>query len=402
MRTLEEARSLDQIDPLRGFRDRFEINEPELVYLKGNSLGRLPKGVAEAVHTQVNGAWGTRLVRAWNEGWVDAPTRLGDAIGCLIGANDGETVVCDSTSLNLYKLARGATLRNPSRPNIVSDATNFPSDLYMLDRAARESGGQLLIAATPEDAILLVDDKTGVASFSHVAFKSGRMSDMAGITSAIHSKGALALWDLSHSAGVADVQLRESGADLAVGCTYKYLNGGPGAPAYLWVRHELQDSMGVALPGWFGHAQPFEFDLSYKPGAGLSRFLCGTPPMLSLLAVESGVNLANEAGIPAIRSKSEQLTSFMLGCLSVPVLTPIEPIERGSHIAIEHPEAFRITRCLLNAGIVCDYREPDTMRFGFAPLYNSFEDAYRAATTLARIIESEEFLEIPETRPVVT
>ncbi|MFZ4506958.1 MAG: kynureninase [Fimbriimonas sp.] len=385
------------------FRERFVMGPDSEIYLKGNSLGRLPKRTIEVTQEVTVAQWGERGVRAWNEGWYDAPLRIGSKIARLVGASSDEVIVCDSTSVNLAKLAWASLARDPNRPDILTDDTNFPSDYYVLAEVARKFGGELRIVPTSDLASSL-DDSVGLLALSHVAFKSGELLDMAGLTSLAHSRGALALWDLSHSVGALPVELNRCGADLAVGCTYKYLNGGPGAPAFLYVRSDLVEELSNPLPGWFGHARPFQFETEYESAPGLRRFLSGTPPILSLMAVEVGVDIALEAGIDWIREHSLELTQALRDGLrdsGLAIQTP-EGSNRGSHIAISHPEAFRISRVLLAQGIVCDFREPDTLRFGFSALYNTLAEAEESARAVVEVLRTESYRSIPEDRPSVT
>ena len=359
----EFARQLDAADELASFRDAFVLSDPDLIYLDGNSLGRLPRKTVERMRAVVEQEWGTDLIRGWNAGWYEAPGRIGDKIGRLLGAGSGQVVVSDSTSVNLFKLVMAALVARPDRKRIVSSVLNFPSDLYILQGCARLTGNQHhLYLAPSDDGIALrletlldaIDEQTALVTLSHVAFKSGFMHDAAEVTAWAHRKGALVLWDLSHSAGAVPIQLDNWNVDLAVGCTYKYLNGGPGAPAYLYVRRDLQTALQSPIWGWFGQRAPFDFDLDYEAAEGIVRFLAGTPPMLSLLAMEPALDLALEAGIERIRLKSVRLTSYLvylmdavLAPLGFALGSPRDPERRGSHVSVRHPEGYRINRALI-------------------------------------------------------
>lgn len=401
------AQELDRRDPLAGYRDAFVIDDPELIYLDGNSLGRLPERTRSHLHDAIDRGWGRNLIRSWGEGWFDAPVRVGDAIAPLIGAAPGQVVVADSTSVNLFKLALAALEHQAPRTKIVSDEMNFPSDLYVLQGAARLRGVDttldLLQPASDgihaDEARLrgAIDEDTALVVLSHVTFKSGYMFDAAEVTDRAHEVGALILWDLSHSAGSALVELDAWGADLAVGCSYKYLNGGPGAPAFLYVRTDLQDELVSPIWGWFGQSSPFGFDLGYTPTEGIRRFLVGTPPVLSLLAIEEGVAQVHHAGMPAVRAKSKALTAYLMDLvdevltpLGFSVGTPRDPARRGSHVTLQHPDAYRMSRAMIDAGIVPDFREPDNIRLGVAPLYTTFLELCEAVERIRHIVEQRQ------------
>jgi kynureninase len=402
----EEARSLDRGDPLARFRGEFVFDEEGPLYLDGNSLGRLPKRTAPAVERTVRAEWGSRLVRGWNEGWVDAPRRVGDKLARVLGARPGEVAVSDATSVNLFKLAVAALRARPGRKTIVTDALNFPSDLYVLGGAADLLGaGRRVVVVPARDGMAIdaadldaaITEDTALVSLSHVAYKSGFLHDMVAVTELSHAAGALVLWDLSHSAGVVPIDLEASGADLAVGCTYKYLNGGPGSPAFLFVRRSLQQALENPIPGWFSRHEPFSFRESYEPAHDLSRFLVGTPPILSLAAAEAGVDLALEAGIGRAREKSVAQGEFLvrlwealLEPRGVTLRSPREAARRGSHVSFGHPEGLAIDRALVEEmKVIPDFRPPDVIRFGFAPLYTRFEDLYEAAARFKRVLDEE-------------
>jgi kynureninase len=415
----EFAQRLDAADELAPFRDAFVMTEPGLIYLDGNSLGRLPRQTVDRMRAVVGQEWGADLIRGWNAGWYQAPGRIGDKIGRLLGAGTGQVVVGDSTSVNLFKLAMAALTARPDRKRIVSSVLNFPSDLYVLQGCIRLLGNQhhlhLVpsddgIAVRPESLLDAIDEQTALVTLSHVAFKSGFLHDAAEVTEMAHRKGALVLWDLSHSAGAVPIQLDSWGVDLAVGCTYKYLNGGPGAPAYLYVRHDLQADLQSPVWGWFGQRAPFDFELDYEAAEGVARFLAGTPPMLSLLAIEPALDLALEAGIDRIRLKSARLTSYlvfladaMLAPLGFDLGSPRDPDRRGSHVSLRHPEGYRINRALIEQmQVLPDFREPDNIRLGFAPLYNSFGEVWEAVERMRCVVEEARYLRFPAERLAVT
>jgi kynureninase len=374
------------------WRDRFVESEPGLTYLKGNSLGRLPKAAAERADYAVSQEWGRRLVRGWNEGWFDLPERLGAKLAGIIGAKPHEVLVCDSTSINLFKLAVAAMRRTPDRPKLLSDRYNFPSDLYIFQGIRDILPGVQLgwtdLSEIPAD--------TGLVSLSHVEFKSGRMHDGAAVTKLVQDSGALMLWDLSHSVGAVPVDLNGWDAALAVGCCYKYLNGGPGAPAFLYIREDLQEQLEPVMAGWFGHADPFEFDLEYKPKAGIRRFLVSTPPIVSMACVEAGIDLLLEAGMSTIRTRSLEITEHAislfdehLASLGFELATPREPQMRGSHLCVLHPEAYALSQALIKEeNIVVDFRAPNALRFGIAPLYNDVADVDRLVAAIVEIVKS--------------
>ena len=400
---LDFALSLDASDPLAHFRDRFEIPDPGLIYLDGNSLGRMPKAVRPLMDEMLT-KWSDRLIRGWNEGWwLDLQTRIGDKIARLVGAEAGEVIIADSTSINLYKLAAAALEMRPGRTKIVTDDLNFPSDVYILESVCRVAGAELVIVpsdglAGPLDGLeSALDDRTALLSLSHTVFKSGWTYSLAEVTALAHRAGALALWDLSHSAGAVPVGLAAAGADMAVGCTYKYLNGGPGAPAFLYVRKDLKDAVRNPIAGWIGQDRPFEFELDYRPAAGLRRMLTGTPTILSIAAIEPGVDLLLEAGLDALRAKSLAQTDFLidlweqeLAPRGYDLKSPRDHAVRGSHISLSHPEAWGIDQALIEElGVIPDFRAPDNLRLGIAPIYTSYEEIYGAVEGMARIVDEK-------------
>ena len=414
------ALKLDSQDELASFRKQFVISDPDLLYMDGNSLGRLPKVAVERARQLVESEWGSDLIRGWNKGWWDAPQRVGDKIGVLIGVAPGQVIVSDTTSINLYKLAMAALTFQPNRKRIISDAMNFPSDLYVLQGCANTFGNQHEIITigsqdgelTPDLAALesAIDDDTAFVTLSHVLFKSGYLYDMRAVTDLAHRRGALVLWDLSHSAGAVPVELDACNADLAIGCTYKYLNGGPGAPAFLYVNKNIQEKLSSPIWGWWGQTNPFDFDLDYEPAPGVNRFLAGTQPMLSLLTMESALEPTLEAGIDSIRRKSIALTGYLIQ-LADEILVPLgfrlgsprEAQRRGSHVSLRHAEAYRINRALIEEmKVIPDFRAPDNIRLGLAPLYTTFAEVWDTVDRIRRVIVEKRHEKYPQTRLEVT
>ena len=413
------SRQLDAVDELAPYWESFVFAEPDLIYLDGNSLGRLPRHTAARVQEVVEREWGRELIRGWNAGWFTAASRVGEKIARLVGAAPGQVLVSDSTSVNLYKLTMAALALNPDRRRIVSDELNFPSDLYILQGCVHTLGNQHHIHLVPsEDEIEIdleklygaIDERTALVTLSHVSYKSAFRYDPAAVTARAHEVGALVLWDLSHSVGAVPVELDRWGADLAVGCTYKYLNGGPGSPAFLYVRGDLQEQLFSPIWGWFGQRTPFTFDLGYEPVEGINHFLVSSPPVLSLLAMEAALDLPLQAGLERIRLKSVQMTAYLiylvdtlLAPLGFSLGTPREAAVRGSHISVRHPEGYRINRALIEEmNVIPDFREPDNLRLGLAPLYTSFEEVWEAVDRIRRVMEEERYLNYPEERLIVT
>lgn len=414
------AQSLDAADPLAAYRARFAFPESDLLYLDGNSLGRLPLETEARIQRLVAEEWGNGLIRSWNQGWWEAPLRIGDKIGALIGAAPGQTAACDTVSVNLFKLASAALRLRTGRSKIVTDTLNFPSDLYILQGIVDGLGNAHHIVRigshdgdiTPDLDVLYaaLDDDTALVTLSHVTFKSGYLYDMSEVTHRAHTAGALVLWDLSHSAGAVPIALDACDADFAVGCTYKYLNGGPGAPAFLYVNRRLQDEALSPMWGWWGQKNPFAFELDYAPAPGVARFLVGTQPILSLLAMEASLAPTLESGIDAIRHKSAALTEYAIGLydawlapLGFALGSPRAAARRGSHISIRHPQGYRINRALIEEmNVIPDFRAPDNIRLGFAPLYTSFEDVWEAMQRIARVVQEKRYEKVPNARGQVT
>jgi kynureninase len=402
--TRNDALALDATDPLAPLRDQFALPEG-LTYLDGNSLGVLPKSTADRVRQVVQQEWGQGLIRSWNTaGWMALPQRIGDKIARLVGAGAGELVVADSTSVNLFKVLSAALTISradaPQRKVILSERSNFPTDLYIAEALAKERGFELVLAEAAELPGLL-DARTAVLMLTHVNYRSGRMHDMAALTQAAHRAGALTVWDLAHSAGAVPVDLHGAGADFAIGCGYKYLNGGPGAPAFVWAHPRHAERFWQPLAGWMGHAAPFEFTPGYRPAAGISRYLCGTPAVLSLAALECGVDtvLAAEplGGMAALRAKSLALTRLFAQrvqatCPALTLASPADDARRGSQVCFAHPEiAYAAMQALIARGVIGDFRAPDILRFGFTPLYLRHVDAWDAAEQVREVLEREEW-----------
>jgi kynureninase len=393
--TLNEAKTRDAADPLRGFRDRFALPEG-LVYLDGNSLGPLPRATAPALADMIERQWGDRLIRSWNEGWIDAPMRIGGKIARLIGAGAQEVIAADSTSANLFKLIIAALGLDPARKTVVSELGNFPTDLHIAEGAVSCVPGATL-KAVPRDQIGdALGDDTALLLLTHVHYKTAERFDMIAWTERAHAAGALILWDLSHSVGAVPVDLNGARADLAVGCGYKYLNGGPGAPAFLHVHTKWQERLTNPVSGWMGHAAPFAFEDGYRPAPGMTRWLSGTPPMLGLTGLEMGVDLMLEADPKLISSKSAALFDSFAAigdALGLDCVSPRDPALRGSHISFRHPYAYALCQALIARGVIGDFRDPDVLRFGLTPLYLGFEDVVRAGEILGEILESRAFLD---------
>lgn len=389
------AADFDTADPLAGFRDRFAL-PGGVIYLDGNSLGALPKATPRRLQEVVAQEWGEGLIRSWNDaGWFEMASRVGDKIAPLIGAAPHEVIACDSTSVNLFKLIAAALAMRPSRKVVLSEPGNFPTDLYMI--AGLEAQG-LATRRLAERGLLIeaLDDDVALLMLTHAHYKTGALHDMAALTRAAHDAGALVLWDLSHSTGALPVDLDRAGADFAVGCGYKYLCGGPGAPAFAFVAERHQAELQQPLTGWFGHAAPFAFSDDYEGAAGIERLQCGTPPILGLAALEVGVDLIAEIGVVRLYAKSQALSEFFLECLmahgvALELVSPPRSHERGSQLSFRHPEAYAICQALIARGVIGDFRAPDILRLGFAPAYLSFADIAAAARHVAEVLQTGEW-----------
>lgn len=388
---------LDASDPLAPFRDRFTLPEG-VIYLDGNSLGALPVATPARVAEVVAREWGAGLIRSWNEaGWIDLATRVGDKIARLIGAAPGSVVVADSTSVNLFKLLGAALSLRPGRRTILSEQGNFPTDLYIAEGlAALLDRGHRLRTVAADEIAGAIDSDVAVVMLTQVNYHTGRLLDMGAITRAAHAQGALVLWDLAHSAGALPVQLQAHDVDLAVGCGYKFLNGGPGAPAFLHVNPRLHGSVRFPITGWFGHASPFAFEPSFRPGAGMAGALVGTPPVISLSALEVGVDLALEADLALVRAKSQAMTSRFAALVQAAcgghglrLASPAEAEQRGSQVCFAHPDAYAIMQALIARGVIGDFRAPDILRFGITPLYLRYVDLWDAVEVLRDVLDSE-------------
>ncbi|HEX7188896.1 MAG TPA: kynureninase [Actinomycetes bacterium] len=393
---LDRAARLDADDPLAVARDRFVLPDG-MVYLNGNSLGPLPAAVPDVVRDVVERQWGRDLITAWNvHDWWDAPRRVGARIARLVGADDDEVLVADSTSANLFKVLVAAARMRPGRDTLVIEPGNFPADLYIADSVG-ELLGLRVVRVEPGDVGAVLDDDVAVVSFSHVDYRTGRAHDMAGVTASVHDAGALAVWDLSHSAGALPVDLGGCDVDLAVGCTYKYLNGGPGSPAYVMVARRHHETVRSPLTGWTGHARPFAMEGTYEPAPGIDRMRNGTPPMLSLLALEAALDAFDGLSMDAVRAKSLSLTSLfltlvddVLAPLGFEAVTPRTDAERGSQVSLRHSAAYGVVQALLARDVVGDYREPDVVRLGFAPLYLRHVDVVRGVEQIVAVVEAGE------------
>jgi kynureninase len=381
--------ALDAADPLARFRERFALPEG-VIYLDGNSLGALPKGVPAALADTAERQWGERLIRSWNEGWIDAPQRLGGLIAPLIGADADEVIVGDATSTHLFKALVAALNIDPTRRVIVSEIGNFPTDLHVAEGAVSCVPGASLRAVPRERLAEAIGDDTAVVLLTHVHYKTAERFDMAAWTARARAAGALMLWDLSHSTGAVPVNLGD--ADLAVGCTYKYLNGGPGAPAFLYVAKRWQDRLANPLSGWMGHAAPFAFEDAYRPAEGMKRWLVGTPSILAAASLEAALAIWLEVDQRQVAAKSAALFDILAvagDALGLECITSRDPAQRGSHISFRHPHAWQLTQALIERGVIGDFRDPDVLRLGLTPLYLSHADVWRAGEILADVLRGE-------------
>jgi kynureninase len=390
--TQAELDALDAQDPMRGFRDEFQLREG-LIYLDGNSLGALPKTAVARVNRAVTEEWGEGLITSWlGAEWVSAPRRIGDTIAGLLGAQAGEIVAADSTSVNLFKALCAALSLRPDRSVILSERTNFPTDVYMMQGVEAFSGGRVRsVTVDPEAVVDSLDESVAVLLLTQVHYKSGRIRDMAEITRLAHDRGILVVWDLSHSAGAIPVDLNGAKADFAVGCGYKFLNGGPGAPAFIFAAKRHQSATPV-LSGWFGHARPFAFEEDYEPAGGIERFLCGTPAVLGLTALECGIDLMARADMSELRRKSQRLGELFIqlmdercGAYGFELLSPRDPELRGSQIAYTHPQGYEIMQALKERELIGDFRAPDVLRFGLTPLYLRYRDIFDAVERIHEV-----------------
>ena len=402
----DDCLALDAADPLAPLRNEFDLPEG-VIYLDGNSLGALPKAALQRAQQVIGQEWGNDLIRSWNKaGWFDLPARLGNKLAPLIGADAGEVVITDSTSINLFKALAAALDLQAGKPDaaerkvIVTERDNFPTDLYMAQGLTQwlDRGYRLRLVDTPQELADAIDEETAVLMLTHVNYRTGHLHDMHAVTAQAQAAGALTIWDLAHSAGAVPVHLHEAGADFAVGCTYKYLNGGPGAPAYIWVAPRHHGSFRHPLSGWWGHAAPFAMQPGFAPAAGIRRALCGTQPIVSLAMVECGLDVFARTDMHAVRTKSLALTDLFIYLLdskcaghNLALVTPREHHLRGSHVSVSHPHAYGVMCALIDHGLIGDYREPSVMRFGFTPLYTRFVDVWDAVQTLQRILGEADY-----------
>jgi kynureninase len=414
----EAAAALDAADHLRPLADRFVPIDTDLIYLDGNSLGRLPAATVAHLQSVVDQEWGAGLVRSWPDRWWDLADTIGSKIAPLVGAGPAEVIVTDSTTVAILKLTVAALKARPHRTRIVTDDLNFPTDVYATRAAADLAGGREIdivpsvdaVHGPVDDIIAALDEDTALLTLTHVAFKSGYRYDMERLTRAAHDVGALVLWDLSHSVGAVPIDLDRAGADLAVGCTYKYLNGGPGSPAFLYVNERVAPGIDNPFSGWWGHERPFAFDLDYTPAPSIRRFQTGTMPILSLAAVETGVALTTEAGIEDLRAKSIGLSEFFieqsylhLEPLGFELASPRSAEQRGSHISLRHPDGWRIVQAMIeHAAIIPDFRDPDNLRFGLTPLSTSYTDVHTAIIRIRELMSAGLHLTSSNDRASVT
>jgi kynureninase len=401
--TRSDCETRDQNDALAPLRAQFSL-PGGVIYLDGNSLGAQPRAALARARQVIEQEWGVGLIRSWNSaGWFELPQRLGDQLAPLLGAQAGEVVVTDTTSINLFKVLAAALRQQqagaPAKRVIVSERCNFPTDLYIAQglieqlQAHGAPAYTLRLIDSPDELPGALDDDVAVLMLTHVNYQTGYMFDMASATALAHRVGALTLWDLAHSAGAVPVALNDSQADYAVGCTYKYLNGGPGAPAFLWVHAKHQNAFWQPLSGWWGHARPFAMEPGYQPGPGISRYLCGTQPITSLAMVACGLDVFSQTSMAALREKSVALTTLFIdlvqqACADFPLtlITPLDPARRGSQVSYQHPQGFAVVQALIERGVIPDYREPRIMRFGFTPLYTRFVDVWDAVAVLQEIL----------------
>ena len=394
--TFDEAKVLDAADPLAFARERFRLPNG-IIYLDGNSLGALPAAAAERLRQVTEREWGDDLIASWNaHDWIEAPIRIAAKLAPILGAKPNELLIADSTSVSLFKLLAAAVQARPGRNTILTQQRNFPTDLYVAQGLAEMLG--LSLKAVPADEVAnAIDDDTAVVTLTHVDYRTASIHDMQAINRAAHDAGALTVWDLSHSAGAIQLDLGGADCDLAVGCGYKYLNGGPGAPAFLFVAERLQDDLRSPLQGWMGHAEPFAFSDSYRPASGILRFLTGTPSILALTALEAGLDTFDGISMRDVETKARALSELFVGEVEarsgcdLSLASPRDPTQRGNHVSFAHPEGYAIMQALIARGVIGDFRAPDLLRFGFAPLYNRFEDTWRAGELLGDILASREW-----------
>ena len=397
---LQELQQLDRDDPLRNYRSLFHLPEG-VIYLDGNSLGPAPKEVFKKMEKVLRQEWAEDLIRSWNNaGWWELTDRLGSMVAKLIGADDDEVVVCDTTSVNLHKVLHAALSLKPGRNKVIAEADCFPSDLYVLEGVkSLHPDLEILLEGRDGSSIPeMLDEQVAAVLINHVDYRSGIIRDMENLTRQVQEFGGLTVWDLSHSAGIFPVQLNRCRVDFAVGCTYKYLNGGPGAPAYLYAATRHHAACKQPLSGWFGHARPFDFERHFDPDSGIRRFVCGTQPILSLRALQSGLEIYQDVSLQQVREKSMALTDLFIKLLKnecaaweLEIISPEDASQRGSQVAVSHPQGYAVMQALISRGVIGDFRAPNLMRFGFAPLFLSYQDIHDAVKQLKQILESEEW-----------
>lgn len=402
MHTRESCVAADRQDPLAPLKARFDL-PPGVLYMDGNSLGVMPRAAAARAAEVITQEWGTGLIRSWNTaGWFELPSRLGDKLAGLLGAKEGELVITDTTSLNIFK-ALAASLRiqqkcQPERRVILSERDNFPTDLYMIQGMIDllQQGYEMRLIDDDLPLERALDEDVAVVLLSHVNYRSGQMHDMAAVTRQAHERGALVIWDLAHAAGAVPVDLNGADADYAVGCTYKYLNGGPGSPAFIWVAPRHIPDFWQPLSGWWGHQRPFDMTVAYEPAGGIRRYLCGTQPIVSLAMVECGLDVAREADMAEVRRKSLALGDLFIAlveerCAGHPLtlVTPRDHAQRGSHVSLRHPNGYEVMQALIARGLIGDYREPEVLRFGLTPLYFGYADVWDAVEILKDVLDSK-------------
>jgi kynureninase len=394
--TLDEAQQIDASDPLAFARERFRLPEG-VIYLDGNSLGALPVAAPTALASTAEQQWGDDLIASWNKhGWIDWPTRIAAKLAPIVGAKTSELLIADSTTVCLFKLLAAAARARPDRKTILTQKRNFPTDLYVAQGLA-DMLGLRVKGVDPEEVVGAIDEDTAVVTFTHVDYRTAAFYDIRSVNDAARAAGALVVWDLSHSAGAVELDLNGCGAELAIGCGYKYLNGGPGAPAFIYVAEQLQDELRSPLQGWMGHAEPFAFVDNYRPAKGMLKFLTGTPSILALAALEAGLDTFDGIAMRELAAKSRKLSQLFIDEVeercgdNVALASPRDSIQRGSHVVFAHPEGYAVMQALIARGVIGDFRAPDLMRFGFCPLYNRFAEIVGAAEILANILASREW-----------
>lgn len=398
-KSLSAAQQKDRNDALAHHKSAFILPQ-DIIYLDGNSLGALPRQSAEQLQSAILTQWGEGLIRSWNDaGWIDLPRRIGAKIAPLIGADAANVVMADSTSVNLFKLLSAACALRPDRTKIIAEAANFPTDNYIAEGVINQQGmgHELVYAKNPDEIYTLIDNSTAVVMLTHINYRNGFMHDIEALSRAAHDAGALIIWDLAHSAGAVPVQLDAWNVDFAVGCSYKYLNGGPGAPAFLYVADRHLSTARQPLSGWFSHHSPFAFETHYEPAGTIDQFLCGTPAILSAIALDAALDIWRDVDIHAVRAKSLALTDYFISLMQsrcsgygLQLITPREHHLRGSHVSFTHPDSgYAIMSALISQGVIGDFRAPDILRFGFTPLYTSFSDVWHATDRLATLLEDK-------------